>query len=293
MSRYSDIVVFGEVLFDCFPSGEKLLGGAPFNVAYHLQALGDQPCFISRIGLDEFGEQIVESVRQWGMNSSYLQRDHLHPTGLVEVIFENNEPEYVIVTDSAYDFIREDELPSLNTRLILYHGTLALRNDISRSSCEKLRKRDGVKIFVDVNLRSPWWRKDEVLAWLDSSHYAKMNEDELDLLSDDPGGLEKKMEQLQRSCDLEHLIITRGERGAIVRTAAGEIYNQQAEPVEEIKDTVGAGDAFSAVYLHGLYHNWSLAETLLQAQRFAGKVVGLRGATPSSREFYSYLRKEA
>ncbi len=40
MSRYSDIVVFGEVLFDCFPSGEKLLGGAPFNVAYHLQALG-------------------------------------------------------------------------------------------------------------------------------------------------------------------------------------------------------------------------------------------------------------
>ncbi len=52
----SSITVFGEVLFDCFPNGKQVLGGAPFNVAWHLQALGDDPTFISQIGDDTLGK---------------------------------------------------------------------------------------------------------------------------------------------------------------------------------------------------------------------------------------------
>ena len=37
--------VFGEVLFDVFPDGKQVLGGAPFNVAWHLQAFGIAPYF--------------------------------------------------------------------------------------------------------------------------------------------------------------------------------------------------------------------------------------------------------
>ena len=51
-------VVFGEVLFDIFPDGSRVLGGAPFNVAWHLQAFGCAPLFVSRIGEDENGEQV-------------------------------------------------------------------------------------------------------------------------------------------------------------------------------------------------------------------------------------------
>lgn len=52
--------IFGEVLFDHFPDGSRVLGGAPFNVAWHTQAFGLAPCFISRIGNDPAGYEITK-----------------------------------------------------------------------------------------------------------------------------------------------------------------------------------------------------------------------------------------
>ena len=58
------------------------------------------------------------------------------------------------------------------------------------------------------------------------------------------------------------------------------------EKLERFVDTVGAGDAFTAVYIHGLRAGWGIPQTLEVAQRFAGKVIGLRGATTDDPEFY-------
>ena len=49
--------IFGEVLYDHFPDGQRVLGGAPFNVAWHLQAFGQAPRFVSRVGHDAEGRQ--------------------------------------------------------------------------------------------------------------------------------------------------------------------------------------------------------------------------------------------
>ena len=59
MSNNHNIHVFGEALFDHFPDGSRVLGGAPFNVAWHLQAFGLSPRFISRIGDDPPGHEIT------------------------------------------------------------------------------------------------------------------------------------------------------------------------------------------------------------------------------------------
>lgn len=79
------ICLFGEVLFDHFPDGKQVLGGAPFNVAWHLQALGQAPLFISRVGTDPEGEQIRRSMDDWGMDLGGLQTDPALPTGRVSV----------------------------------------------------------------------------------------------------------------------------------------------------------------------------------------------------------------
>jgi fructokinase len=55
---HSGPLVFGEVLFDCFPDGTEVLGGAPFNVAWHLQGFGLSPLLVSRVGNDARGQQI-------------------------------------------------------------------------------------------------------------------------------------------------------------------------------------------------------------------------------------------
>ncbi|NIV35790.1 MAG: carbohydrate kinase, partial [Anaerolineae bacterium] len=59
-------VIFGEVLFDEFEDGSAVLGGAPFNVAWHLQGFGLNPLFISRIGTDALGAQVQQQMRDWG-----------------------------------------------------------------------------------------------------------------------------------------------------------------------------------------------------------------------------------
>ena len=55
-------VLFGEVLFDCFEDGSRVLGGAPFNVAWHLQGFGLSPLLISCIGRDAEGQYVLDAV---------------------------------------------------------------------------------------------------------------------------------------------------------------------------------------------------------------------------------------
>lgn len=286
-------LIFGEVLFDCFPNGETVLGGAPFNVAWHLQAMGDAPSFVSRVGRDELGEQIVSAMQAWQMSILALQFDEQHPTGQVAITIEDDEPHYDITPDSAYDFIDASALPSVSQDAILYHGSLALRNPHSRAAFESLAAQPNLSIFLDVNLRSPWWNKEEILAWLSQARWAKLNDDELALLVDcdgqGDGDMEADLWRLRELAGLEMLVVTCGEDGAIAGTADGELFRVRPGTLERFVDTVGAGDAFTAMLLHGLLNDWPLAETMEKAQQFASRVVGQRGATPSERDFYQGL----
>lgn len=281
------IGIFGEVLFDCFPSGETVRGGAPFNVAWHVQALGDHPVFISRVGEDELGEKILDSMQSWGMDRTAVQRDPVHPTGQVDIEIVDGEPRYTITPDVAYDFIDAAAVPALPEGSILYHGSLCLRNPVSRSAFDRLARSPGCSIFLDVNLRAPWWRKEEVWGWLDHTRWAKMNEDEMHELGFSGPDVRANMEALQDRFGVEQLIVTRGKSGALVRTRTGEFYEAPADLSKPVVDSVGAGDGFSGVYLHGLLAGWPVDRLLHQAQEFAGEIVGLRGATPQEASFYA------
>ena len=286
MSQPTQLDIFGEVLFDCFPTGERILGGAPFNVAWHLQAFGDQPRFLSSVGDDGLGAEILQAMGRWGMNSSGVQRDPVHPTGQVEVKIIDHEPHYNIIPDCAYDFIDAEKLPRLAPDSVLYHGTLALRSAVSRRALHQLAQQPGVAIFLDVNLRTPWWRPTEVFQWLRQARWVKLNQDELHLLGYTSKDLRQAMIGLQEQFQLEQVILTRGEAGTWVATAEGEFHTAAPEKLERFVDTVGAGDAFTAIYLHGLRAGWGIPQTLEVAQRFAGKVIGLRGATTDDPEVY-------
>ena len=183
MLQSSSIIIFGEVLFDCFPDGSEVLGGAPFNVAWHLRGFGLSPCFISRVGTDAQGERIRASMEDWGLDASFLQTDPDHPTGRVRVMIENGEPSYDIVDGSAYDFIQSGEPGGVPTTGLLYHGSLALRHPASAAALSALKAAHRGSIFLDANLRSPWWSRELLLPLLDDADHVKLNEDELTLLS--------------------------------------------------------------------------------------------------------------
>jgi fructokinase len=279
-------IIFGEVLFDCFPDGSVVLGGAPFNVAWHLQAFGMDPVFISRVGDDALGYRIRDTMHGWEMDTSGLQLDSAHPTGKVEIRFIAGEPEYDIIDQQAYDFIDAGAMPPLQEGAVLYHGSLALRNAVSRSALEEIRRLYAPCVLVDVNLRNPWWQHDAILQMLEGGNWVKLNEHELTLLVHQDADPASAMMQLLQDYGLQLLIVTRGAAGAVALTAAGEEYQIAPRDVAQVTDTVGAGDAFTSVVLLGQAQNWPLPLLLERAQQFASAIVGVRGATVNEAAFY-------
>lgn len=273
------ICIFGEVLFDHFPDGARVLGGAPFNVAWHLQAFGQAPHFISRVGRDPEGEAVLEAMRAWGMDTSGVQRDPQLPTGRVDIQLIAGEPHYEIVAPAAYDAIEPPPAESADCRL-LYHGSLALRSEISQRALAALKERGPEAVFVDVNLRPPWWRREQVLALSQGADWVKLNAEELALLA--PEGAEDFL----RAQGLRGLLMTRGSAGAELLTAGGERHTVRPDSDTTVVDTVGAGDAFASVMILGLVSGWPLDLTLTRAQSFASALVGQRGATVADPDFY-------
>lgn len=283
------LCIFGEVLFDHFADGKRVLGGAPFNVAWHLQAFGEAPHFISRVGNDAEGDEIHAAMRDWGMDLRGLQTDPERTTGRVAVSFENGEPAYDIVEGCAYDAIDAAAVAASMADApvqLLYHGSLALRNELSRAALLQLVAAKPRSLFVDVNLRSPWWRRETIMEMLQLASWAKLNDDELALLGRNAQDRMLEPAEFLREFDLQGLLVTRGATGAELHTAGGEFLRVSPDRNVVKVDTVGAGDAFSAVMILGLVRKWPLPLTLQRAQEFASKIVGQRGATVSDPDFY-------
>ena len=279
-------VIFGEVLYDCFPDGSRVLGGAPFNVAWHCQAFGLSPLFISSVGTDVMGDEIRSAMTEWGMDTQGLQIDKEHPTGIVDVQFHQGEPHYNIVENSAWDFIYADRLPEISTNGRLYHGSLALRSACNQQTLNQLRKIPGLSVFADINLRPPWWTSGLVNEYLPGCRWLKINEDELRMIVPQGERLDDRVGRLRTLLSLDMLIITLGEKGAIAIDQAG--MREMISPATDkpVIDTVGAGDAFSSVMLMAQIKGWPLITSLQRAQAFASAIVGIRGATIRDRQFY-------
>lgn len=288
-------VVFGEVLFDRFPDGSRVLGGAPFNVAWHLRGFGLDPLFLSRVGDDEAGREIIDRMNRWGMDTDGVGVDHDHPTGSVRVTIENGEPSYEIVSGQAWDFMTASAgVPAPESDVILCHGTLAARAEVARAALEELRGRAWPNLFVDVNLRAPWWSPEIVENLLRGARWVKLNDQELsaalgrDEVPD--GELEAGARSLAQRYELDLVIVTRGAKGALAVTE-GETIRREPELVEVV-DTVGAGDAFTAVSLAGLVEGWSPRTLLKRASGFASEICRRRGATHEEPELYrSFLAR--
>jgi len=279
-------VIFGEVLFDRFPDGSVVLGGAPFNVAWHLQAFGRAPLLISRVGDDPLGHRIRNTLHAWEMDTSGLQLDSSHPTGSVEVRIEDGEPGFDIVDNQAYDFIDPAAIPPLPDGALLYHGSLAVRNAGSAQALQQLQQGRDLQRLVDVNLRPPWWQRDGLMSMLQGARWIKLNEAELRLLVPDVESLQARMRALQTLCGTELLIVTRGAAGAVVLAPHGEEFSVVPTLQDEVIDTVGAGDAFTSVMTLGLLGGWRVPLMLERAQAFASAITGIRGATCDDPGFY-------
>jgi fructokinase len=208
------------------------------------------------------------------------------------VELDRGSPRFDIIDDQAYDHLDEDEARAAIAACrpgLLYHGTLIARRRTAERVLRALREGAAAPIFVDVNLREPWWDREQVVAMIRGARWVKLNDDELEQLSArKPGvaaGAELSAAELARRHGIEEVVVTCGGRGAFVWVGARSLAGRPPEDVEVV-DTVGAGDAFSAVWIGGLLNGWPPETTLVRALDFAAAICGIRGATSTDRGLY-------
>jgi len=291
-------LIFGEALFDHFPDGNKVLGGAPFNVAWHLQGFKTNPLMVTAVGGDPEGEEILRRMAEWGMSTAGVQIHPHRPTGRVTAHLEGGEPRYEIEAHQAYDTISLTDLSPLSTLgevHLLYHGSLGIREERSRTTLSVLRGTLKVPTLLDVNLRNPWWDLHTVHGLLRGTEWVKMNQAELGLLSEDSlrdgGEIPATAEALRQRYRIGTLVVTLGDKGAMAVSREG-VRHQDSPHVGNLVDPVGAGDAFSAVLALGIRGGWSLETILSRATQFAAELCRVRGATLDDPEIYTrHLRR--
>ncbi len=288
----NNICAFGEILFDDYENYKKI-GGAPFNYTYHLNKLTLETHLISRIGNDMDGAEIILTLKNNAIPHEFIQVDEKHSTGLVQVkLNEEKIPDFNILTDTAYDFIEFKDNAFdyiLGKAALFYFGTLAQRANTSRNTLNTYLHRD-VKYFYDVNLRQNFYTKDLLVSSLEAADIVKMNVDELRVLNvmlydGERLDLNDSAHKLLSDFNLDLLSITLGGDGSLLISSEGsETYRVEAESVV---NTVGAGDAYSAMLTIGYLQGWDLKKTITTASEFSADVCGIEGAVPEDDTFYN------
>jgi len=279
-------LVLGEVLWDVFPDSTRL-GGAPLNFAAHARRMGHAPLLFSAVGNDDLGRQALREIQSLGLDTSLLQRTERYPTGCAAVSLDTlGQAAFRIERPAAYDAqtLSTGEIQTLQDRSPdwLYFGTLFSSRPEGRAILfELLRLVPDAIRFYDLNLRPGFESPPLVRELLEQADVVKMNQDEmcaihryLGLPAETNAFCASAVERF----GWRVVCVTLGSRGCAV-FANGQYHEEPGFPIE-VADTVGAGDAFAAAFLHGLASQWDIAEIARFANRVGALVASKPGAIP-------------
>ena len=282
------VVGIGEILWDLLP-GRRLLGGAPTNFACNARRLGARAAIISAVGRDPLGRAALDQLHRLGIDTGSVALLPDHATGIVDVtVGADGEPDYRILEPAAWDFIPATPaaFEAAASADAICYGTLAQRQVTSRATIRTLNAAALPRCLrvLDVNLREPWVRPQVIVDLLERSNVAKLNESELTRLAGILGLAAEegeRIEQLAQRYRLRLVAVTKGRSGCRL-FAAGRHAEHPGFLVDDIVDTVGAGDAFTAAMVVGMLSGLSLQSIAETSNRFASEVCRGSGASATT-----------
>ena len=278
------ILSFGEIIFDIYPDRE-CIGGAPLNFAAHACREGADAFLLSAVGNDILGNRALEFLNKIGIFTDYVSVKSDFETGRCLVTLdERGVPTFNVKNEVAYDYINSECREYFD---VIAFGTLALRNDASRNTLKKLLKvRNFGKVFCDINLRSPFYTKENVELCLENANILKLSDTELDYVLDTFFGIryENFVQNLRflssKYPNLEEIALTCGENGAYVYSAPDDKICYTSARTVKVVSTVGAGDSFGASYLVSRLKGMDIVSSLERATEVSAYVVSCKDAIP-------------
>ncbi len=290
------ILVIGEILFDLFGDNKKL-GGAPFNFAFHLKKMGFPVRFVSRVGKDTLGREILYFLKQHQFDLSDIQTDPDHDTGTVTVTMSHESHTFTITPDTAWAHLAFDRrLSSLLKQScdLLYFGSLIQHSKTGMALIQKVmgQKQSGTTVFCDLNLRPGFYDPGGINAVLRASDILKLSREEWLEIPGMSGGETLNRETMgpfMAAHDLELIVLTLGSLGSQWITRKKNHFHPP-HSLEKVVDTVGAGDAYAALSAAGWLEKLPIETIMNLASEFAGHICGIKGALPEDDRIYNDFR---
>lgn len=281
------IISIGEVLWDIIGETEHL-GGAPFNFAAQASKLGHEVLFVSAVGTDERGDRVLQRMRTLNLSTDYVARRTDQPTGYVTVNLDSaGQPGFVIHRPAAYDFpgLEASDFKSLLSPSpdLIYFGSLQQMSAQAKElTLRVLESSPHSHRLYDVNLRPGCYNSELVRELLADATILKLNDEEMNEISNLFGERYSSIEQFSRSYsqqfELEAVCVTRGAAGCSLLLRGD--YVESPGYAVRVVDAVGAGDAFAAVFAHGLAENWPALKIADFANRVGALIASRSGAIP-------------
>jgi fructokinase len=296
-NQVKEVLAVGELLWDVLPN-EKLLGGAPANFCHRLSSLGTSARIVSRIGCDPLGDQLLAELESRKLDLSLVQRDPSKNTGTVEVTLnQEGNPHFTIVEDVAFDYIEfsSELIEASKSAYLIYFGTLAQRCSKTRNTLYSVlqQAKQAIK-FLDINLRKDCYDKDIVQSSLESADILKLNSSEVTLVSSMFGWPKYSAQEFVKAViskfDISTVLVSLGELGVYGASKDGQEISLNGLKIK-VFDTIGAGDSFSAGFVHKLVQGASLKDACTFGNQMGALAATKKGgmAVFSSSEIASFV----
>jgi len=254
-------------------------GGKGANQAVCASRLGAEVVFVARVGNDVFGERAIAGFEEAGVDTSFVVKDPVHPSGVALIVVDEHGENAIVVAPGANGALMPDDVDRAS-EAIANADVVVTQLEIpveTVAHAVKLARQFGTKVVLNPAPIRPLTR--ELLA--DVSVLVPNQHEAAGLL----GKTEfEKMDPSEAASELlalgvDGLVMTLGSRGAIVADA-NSIKEVPALKVDVV-DTTAAGDAFTAALSCGLAEGKTLVEAAQFASRVAAISVTRLGAQPS------------
>lgn len=292
-----DVIALGELLIDftengTSASGNPILeanpGGAPCNVLAMLNNLGKKTGFIGKVGKDAFGDYLIETVKNIGIDTKNLLQDEEVPTTLA---FVHTAPD----GDRSFSFYRNPgadmmlkaddiDFSEISRAKVFHFGTLSMTHEDIREATKKAvsyAKENGMLISFDPNLRPLLWKdlsvaKEMMEYGFSQCDILKISDDEITFVTG-KSTIPEAIDEFVKKYKPALMCVTLGKEGSIA-IYKDMMIKSPGRLRDNTIETTGAGDTFMACVInyvleHGI-DNLS-EEDLIKMQQFAGNAASL------------------
>ena len=319
MAKKYDVIALGELLIDFTMNGqseqgnnmfEACPGGAPCNVLALLNKMGKKTAFIGKVGKDQFGALLRDTITEAGIDASNLMVDENVNTTLAFVhTFPDGDREFSFYRNPGADMmLTADEVnPEVVKDTKVFHfGTLSMTHEGVREATKKAvetAKANGCLVSFDPNLRPPLWSsldlaKEQMEYGFTYCDVLKISDNEIQFISGKED-YDEGIRYLQEKYQIPLILLTMGKDGS--RAYYKGMRVERAGKSVKAIETTGAGDTFCGSSLNYiLEHDFEnlteeqLGEMLTFANAAAALITTRKGAIrsmPEKEEVLEFLQK--